>query len=167
MILGECKFNWGSSLIFLLSFDLTQRHSLTDIPKAKEIVYRVVGRRTPLAKLLHDVMMSKKKIMHSIKHWFTINVLLTMMTEFCYCGSKIRDIIRNLQQSHSSFCDIITIKLFKFSSLVPKWQLRWLSERKAPSFISENQQALGKSLCIWLQRENWVAVTNANIKYHS
>ena len=43
--------------------------------------------------------------------------------EFCYRGSKIRDLIRKLQQNHSTFCSTInmcTINLFVFSNSVPR-----------------------------------------------
>ena len=54
--------------IFLPSFDLMERHSLTDVRKTNEIVKRVVGRRTLLGKLLRYVMIDLKKIMHSTNH---------------------------------------------------------------------------------------------------
>ena len=70
--------------------------------------------------------------------------------EFCYCGSKIRDLIRNLQQNRMSFCSTInmcTINLFAFSNLIalPGF-LGFLIGRKAPSFISKSQHALGTRL---------------------
>ena len=47
--------------------------------------------------------------------------------KFCCCGSKIRDLIRNLQQHYSSFCDNInkcTINLFVFSNFV--FRVSWV-----------------------------------------
>ena len=56
--------------------------------------------------------------------------------EFCYRGSKIRYLIWNLQQNHSSFCDTInmcTINLFVFSNLVSK--VSWIFSREEGVFL--------------------------------
>ena len=58
----------------------------------------------------------------------------------CYRGSKMQDLIQNLQQNHSPFCDIInmcTINLFAFTNLVPR--VSWLSEREG--HLSSYQKA--------------------------
>ena len=56
-----------------------------------------------------------------------------------YCpDSKIRDLTRNLQQNHSSLCDITNIcaiNLFVFSNLVPR--VSWLPNREESPFISK------------------------------
>ena len=56
-----------------------------------------------------------------------------------YCpDSKIRDLTRNLQQNHSSLCDITNIcaiNLFVFSNLVPR--VSWLPDREEGPFISK------------------------------
>ena len=66
-----------------------------------------------IAKCLSNVLMSY--------HW---------EIEFSCRGSEIRDLIRNLQQNHSSLCDIInmcTINLFLFSNLIfwVSWLFDW------------------------------------------
>ena len=56
--------------------------------------------------------------------------------EFCYRGSKIRDLIRNLQQNHSSFCNTINmcrINWFVFSNLAPR--VSWLSDREEGALL--------------------------------
>ena len=70
--------------------------------------------------------------------------------EFCYCGSKKRDLVQNLQQNHSSFCDTINMcktNLFVFSNLIPR--VSWLSGRKMPFFISKNPTCPGKWGCVF------------------
>ena len=59
--------------------------------------------------------------------------------EFCYIGSKIRDLIWNLQQNHSSFCDtsnMCTIN-FLFSNLVPR--VSWPSDNEEDTFRHINK----------------------------
>ena len=56
--------------------------------------------------------------------------------EFCYRVSKIRDLIRNLQQNHLSICDTInicTINLFVFNNLVPR--VSWLTNKEEGAFL--------------------------------
>ena len=70
--------------------------------------------------------------------------------ELCYHSSKIRDLMRNLWQNHSSFCDTVnmcTINLFVLSNLVPRVS-RLSIGKKVPSFISKSQHALETRLCI-------------------
>ena len=67
----EARFIWGTSLNFS-----TVIWSYVTSWKTNEI--EAVGTRTLLGKLLWYVTMGKNKIMHSIKHWFAINVLSTM-----------------------------------------------------------------------------------------
>ena len=71
------------------------------------------------------------------------NVLMSYQWEigFCYRGSKIRYLIRNLLQNHSSFWDTIkqlTINFFLFNNLVPRFP--WLSDtgRRLPSNNTAN-----------------------------
>ena len=71
------------------------------------------------------------------------NVLMSYQWEigFCYRGSKIRYLIRNLLQNHSSFWDTIkqlTINFFLFNNLVPR--VPWLSDtgRRLPSNNTAN-----------------------------
>ena len=55
--------------------------------------------------------------------------------EFCYRGSKIRDLIWSLQQNHSSLCDTInmcTLNLFVLSNLVPR--VSWLSDKEEGAY---------------------------------
>ena len=71
--------------------------------------------------------------------------------EFCYRGSKIWDLIRNLQQNHSSFCDTInmcTINLFVFSNLVPR--VSWLSNREEGSFLDIKKPAYPGNEVVYL-----------------
>ena len=61
------------------------------------------------------------------------DVLLSYLwqIEFCYCRSKIRDLIRNLHQNHSSFCgtnNMFKITLFVFSKILHR--VFWLFDRK-------------------------------------
>ena len=94
-----------------------------------------------MGKLLQCAIIDSFKI-HSTKRWFTINVLQTMTTEFCYRGRKIRDLLRNWQQNHSSICDtmdICTINLFVFSNLVR--MISWPSNRGKFAFFHIKQPA--------------------------
>ena len=80
------------------------------------------------------------------------DVLMSYQREikFCYRGSRIRDLIRNLQQNHSSFCDTInmfTINLFVCSKLFPRFS--WISDREEGALLHiKKSTALGTRLCI-------------------
>ena len=80
-------------------------------------------------------------ILRWIIDWITNCLLDVLMSyqpeiEFCYRGSKIRYLIWNLQQNHSSFCDTMnmcTINLFVFSNLVSK--VSWIFSREEGAFL--------------------------------
>ena len=75
--------------------------------------------------------------------------------EFCYCGSKIRGLVRDLQQNPPSFSGIINV--CRINLLMSSYLIM-------PSLFSKSQHAQGTRLCINLEFENWIAV--AKLRLH-
>ena len=103
-----------------------------------------------------------------IKYWITkhfSDVLISYQweIEFCSCGSKIRDLIWNLQQNDLSFCDTINMCTI---NLAPRVSL--LSDKEEGTFLHIKKSTCpGKKFYILLQHENWIMVTSISFTHQA